>query len=292
MSIKKVKLSELKETFVVRIELNREHVEHLRDLIDTGVELEPLLVSFDDMELIDGRHRKAAYTELGITEVPCKFKKFDSNGDKIVAALQANVGGSLPPTPADINHTMQIMLLAGETRKSIIEKVSGVVGFPKKLVQNHLDRVQSDMVKARLRKAVNAVTTEGKTVPEAASEFGVKLETLQRNIAGKVDDGSTNAQQLKSHLSKEYGKLTLICGHNLSKMIRDLKDGVITVSESEDVIRHLKKLTDRFNHYHSEWLKRFGTHLGTVEKAERASVNHARKAQVSLGKRALGRMGL
>jgi hypothetical protein len=276
----------------VRIELRREHVGYLRDLIDAGITLDPLLVSEDDMEIIDGRHRKAAYLELGITEVECEIKKFASDTDKIITALRCNVGGSLPPTPADISHTMQILLTAGESRKSIIEKISGTIGFPKRLVQKHLDEVQSNLHKARLKKAVTAVASQGMTVHEAAIEFGVKLETLQRNLTNKVDENGTNVQQLKSYFSQQFAKFTLINGHNLSKVIRDLKDGVLTPDEVIEIISHVVKLKMRFDRYHDEWNKRFAAHIGIQAEVAEISKVRARKPQVSQGKKALDRMGL
>jgi ParB-like chromosome segregation protein Spo0J len=290
--IKKIKLSEVKDSFVVRISLKRDHVDYLRNLVETGIELDPLLVSEEDNELIDGRHRKQAYTELGITEVRCELKKFNSTSDKIIAALRANVGGSLPPTPADINHTMEILLASGESRKSIIEKMSETVGFPKKLIQNHLDNVQSHMAKARLIKAVNAVASNGKTVHEAAAEYGVKLETLQRNLSGKVDTNTTNVKQLKSHLSQQYGSLNKSIAANLSQVIRELKDGVIESEDAEDIMQHVNKLAARFKICHEEWVKRFASHIGIRAEASEATRVQARAPQVSQGKRALDRMGI
>ncbi len=285
-------LESLREDFIVRLELNREHIEHLKDLIGANVELDPLLVSEDDDEIIDGRHRKAAYIELGIKEVDCEVRKFDSQADKIVEALRRNVGGALPPTPSDISHTMQILLTAGESRKSIIEKVSTTVGFPKKLVQKHLDEVQSQLHKARLKKAIAAVTTHGKTVHEAAAEFGVKLETLQRNLAGKVDQNGTNVQQLKSYLSQQYTKLTLVSGQNLSRVIRGLKDGVLTTDDAQEIIIHVIKLKHRLDRYHDEWIQRFRAHVDTTDEVVVVSKRQERKSQLSQGKRALERMGV
>jgi predicted transcriptional regulator len=293
--IVKRQLAELKDDFVVRIELNRDHVDHLKDLIGAGVEMDPLLVSEDDDELIDGRHRKAAYLEIGIKEAECEIRTFASQAEKIVAALHANVGGSLPPTHADVNHTMQILLTSGESRKSIIEMVSERIGFPPKLIARHLDEVQSNMAKARLKKAASAVVNSGKTVHEAAAEEGVKLETLKKflKVEGETDDDrATSVNQVKSYLSTQFASLQCSQGQVLSKVLRELKDGLLTPEESQIVIEHVKKLTGRLNHHHEEWVKRFASHIGSTVEATEATKAKARKPQVSQGNKALDRMGI
>lgn len=286
-------LSEIKETFVIRLELNQGHVDYLKSLVESGVELPPLLLSADDHELIDGRHRVAAYRALNFTEAECTLEKFASQADKIITALQCNVGGSLPPTEGDVSHTMQILLTAGESRKSIIEKISKKVGFPPRLIKQHLDYVQSNLAKARLKKAVSAVVQSGKTVPEAAAEFGVKLETLQSNLEEKGEDNTTiSVNQLKSHLSVNFNKLNSIFGHNLSRVVRDLSDGVTKPEEAKEIIAHVNKLVARLNNRHAEWLKRFEIHIGSTASAAEVSRVKAREPKEKLGKRALARMGL
>lgn len=286
-------LSEIKETFVIRLELNQEHVGYLKSLVESGVEFPPLLVSADDKELIDGRHRLMAYRALNRTKAQCTLEKFVSQADKIITALQCNVGGSLPPTEADVSHTMQILLTAGESRKSIIEKISKKAGFPPRLIKQHLDHVQSNLAKARLKKAVSAVVNSDKTVPEAAAEFGVRLETLQSNLEEKGEDNTAvSVNQLKSHLSVNFNKLNHIFGNNLSRVVRDLSDGVTKPEEAEEIIAHVSRLVARLNHRHEEWLKRFEIHIGSTASATEVSRVKARESKEKFGKRTLVRMGL
>ncbi|MFA6459191.1 MAG: ParB N-terminal domain-containing protein [Candidatus Paceibacterota bacterium] len=288
-------LVDIKDNFVVRITLNREHVEHLKDLIESGVEMDPLLVSADDNELIDGRHRKAAYLELGIKDASCEVRTFSSQSEKIIEALQRNVGGSLPPTHADVNHTMEILLTSGESRKSIIEMMSARIGFPPKLVSRHLDEVQSNLAKARLKKAAHAVVNDGKTVHEAATEQGVKLETLKtflKTDAESGDDRATSVNQVKAYLSTQFRTLQGSMGQVLAKVLRELKDGILEPDEASEVMRHVNKLTARQNHHHDEWVKRFESHVGTTNKVTQMSKTSARAPQVSQANKALDRMGV
>jgi ParB-like chromosome segregation protein Spo0J len=289
-----VPLSAIKQTFVVRLQLNHAHVDYLKGLVEVGVELPPLRLSDDDNELIDGRHRLAAYQLLNQTETSCVLEKYDSQADKIIAALKANVGGSLPPTEADVSHVMQILLSVGESRKSIIEKISEQVGFPPRLVRQHLDYVQSNQAKARLKKAVSAVVNQGKTVPEAAAEFAIKIETLQANLKKKTggEQGAVNISQLKSHLSQNFNRLNSVFGHNLSRLTRDLTDGVSKPEEVADVLAHVNKLVRRLNLRHEEWLKRLGVHASSTTAAMEVSRVKARIPKEKAGKRTLALMGL
>ena len=290
-----LQLNQIQENFMVRVELNRDHVDHLKDLIGAGVVLDPILVSEEDKELIDGRHRKAAYLEMAFKEVECEARNFASDADKIVEALRCNVGGSLPPTHADVNHTMQILLASGATRKTIIEIVSERIGFPPKLIARHLDEVQSNMAKARLKKAAYAVVNDGKTVHEAAAEQGVNLETLRRRLKadGETDDDrATSVNQAKSYLSTSFASLQHSQGQVLSKVLRELKDGLISPEESQILIDHVKKLTLRLNRHHDEWVKRFASHIGVTTEALETAKAQARQPQVSQGKKALARMGI
>jgi ParB-like chromosome segregation protein Spo0J len=290
--IENLALATITEGFLVRVELDHKHIEHLKDLHSSGQELPPILVSEGDNELVDGRHRLAAYRELGVQSTSCEIRKFASRAEKIMVALAANVGGSLPPTHADINHTMQILLNEGESRKSIIQMVSDRIGFPAKLVARHLDEVQANIHKVRLKRAINDVVDKGKTIHEAAALHGVKLETLKANLADKISDGKSDVNQLKSHLSVSFNRVSHIYGRNISKLARDLRDGVISEEEARDVIRHMIKLMDRLNHRHNEWVKRFEKHVGVVTTSAAMSEVEAKQSRKQKSSTALEKMGL
>ena len=168
-------IGDIKENFLVRLELNLSHVEFLKSLVDAGEKLPPPLVSEGDCELIDGRHRIAAYKLRGDKEIIVHTRKFKTQAEKIATALSLNLGGSLPPSKGDISHVLELLLSVGESRRSIIELVSAKTSLPPRLIKDHLDYVQANIAKARLRKAVQAVTDKGMTVPEAAATFAVIL---------------------------------------------------------------------------------------------------------------------
>lgn len=289
-----VSLSEIKETFVIRLGLNQAHLDHLRALVETGVKLPHLLISLGDNELIDGRHRLAVYRSIGHSRVTCWVESFASDADKVARALECNVGGSLPPTEADITHTMQVFLSTGATRKYIIDIVSSRVGFPKPLVKKYLDQVQSQMGKVRLKKAVSDVVDHHKTVTDSAISNGVKLETLKAALKSesKHDPGVTDVAMLKSHFSCVFRSLGHTIGRRLSMAAQNLSDGVIENGDVEEIIVHTTTLVERLNHLHEEWVKRFELQGKSVEKANNHSMARTRKTNDGSAERTLARMGL
>ena len=285
------KLNELKETFFVRVGLNPSRVQHFAELLISGVELPPLLVAKDTNDVVDGRHRKTAHEEVGDTIVSCEIQKFESRAEMILEALRRNVGGSLPPERADINHTMEILLADGVSRKEIIARMSDLVGFPPKLIRLHLDEVQSSIGAARLSRAVKAVMNEGKTVPEAAAEFGVKLETLQKQIEPKADKRATNISHLKSWFGGRFGSLNMSNAQNLSNLLKDLKDGVVSEVDAKGVLEHVGKLIARQAKTYDDWNKRFNAQFGVTTAIGQLPTPRKKKDKVA-GKTALARMEL
>lgn len=65
VAIAQVPLKDLKETFFVRVALDEKHVIYLAQIIESGVELPPIVAVKGTNEIVFGRHRKAAYQRLG-----------------------------------------------------------------------------------------------------------------------------------------------------------------------------------------------------------------------------------
>lgn len=294
----KLALDTLKEKFFVRVHLNQDHVLHLAGLIENGVELPALLVADDggtyENGLVDGRHRKAAYQFLNIKEAECELRKFGSLSEMILTALQMNVGGALPPGASDISHTMELLLAADMSRKDIIAHTSKMAGFPEKLVQKHLDEVQSRMAKVRLNAAVKSVTINGMTVHEAAAKHGVKLIALQKHLQPTEEEenkGATNIPQLKAWLGRRFGSHNMSIAQGLSKLTHDLKDGITKPEEAAEVLEHLEKLAERQSQFFSNWMTRLGASKSVKEEVAKKPTKRQKK-DTRVSKNALERMGL
>lgn len=257
-----MELSEIREQFFVRTALNNGRVEALRTLHQNGVDLGPLVVSESPVAelngiLIDGRHRKVMYLGENVKKAEVELRRYDSLAEMIVDAMKCNSGGALPPTDADTNHALQELLESGTSRKAIIEMISTQMGLPKKLIQGHLDVVQSNMFKARVIKAKNAVINSDMTAQDAALKYDVDVKSVRKAL-GSEDKNKIEGsnQQIKATFSTVAKKLSLTVGHNMSRILRELKDGVMTTATAVDTFHHLDHTLRKLVVVHEQWAKR------------------------------------
>jgi ParB-like chromosome segregation protein Spo0J len=200
-----VPISELVNNFYVRIGLDNNHVRFLQGLREHGVVLEPIEIAKGTNEIIDGRHRVAVELNLGHTEIYCNEEVYSSKEAMIIAALKANVGGSLPPSPQDIVHTIECLLHEGLSRKVIISQVSERVGFPPKLVARYIDDVRSKVAKRRKAEAVTAIAGGDITLVDAAEKYSVNIEELKAEISGKPkEESGDDAKIIMARLSDKF----------------------------------------------------------------------------------------
>lgn len=291
------KLSNLKLTFYVRLGLNPERVEFFKRIIQSGQDIDPPIISDED-DVVDGRHRKAALEDLGYIETPCEIKHFESLQEKVLYALHANASSTLPPTSADINHTLQILLEARMARKDIIQQVNERTGFPPKFLQRILDDIQSNLAAARLNKAVNAVVSQNITAAEAAEQFHVKLETLQEHLAGgkkKLKKGGGVAKNFKSKAVRHYNSLVYSIGQLVSNLAKDIQDAVVAPEDTAEVVKCIKGIQRRFDRSIEDWIARLEAKGSTTQMVTTTLGRAERKAEkkkITLAQATLEKMGL
>src|SRR3989344_2561813 len=181
-----IKLSQIQETFFVRAELNEGRVQFFRGRFEADADVDPIIVTRKTFQLVSGRHRCAGATAAGKEEIIGFLIDEAPLVDLIVEGFKSNVGGPLPPSPADFNHTLRLLLEQGVSRRRILDMLGESTGLPRKLLIRHLDDVQSDMAKTRLARAVEAVTDGGFSVPQAAShsESGPRRRGLPESLRG------------------------------------------------------------------------------------------------------------
>lgn len=255
--VESVPLEKIAETFYVRLALDENHVIHLASLLENGVELPPILLNEETHELVDGRHRKAAHELRGSKEIPSTFRKFRDRAEMILAALQSNTGGPLPPNNQDITHAVELLLGQKLSGKDVIGMVFRETGLPKLLIRRFVNDVRSQMFRRRLSAAVQAVV-DGKTVMSAAAENDVPLEKLQAALGKKKETTSLNGDHFASHLSQRFGKFNRSMAQALLDVAGAVKDGVITDQTTVEIVSQLKKLSNRQRLMFEGWIKRLG----------------------------------
>ena len=289
-----MKLNDIKETFYVRVALSEEHVLRFAELYEHKAEVPLIKVTEGTMQLIDGRHRKAAMLLYGLTEAEVELVAEAEFPELIIQALKANVGGSLPPSKADIQLTIKILLEKKVTQKWIISQIHEMVGFPKSLVRRWLDNVHSELSKAKKVRALNAVTEGGMTVPDAAKEFGVDPETIKDAIRGKRKKaGELGANAIKGGITTKFKSLWASNGRLLRKLSQGYEDGEVTKECLQDVLAHIEHQVKNLTDNSLAWQRRLEATLkGVVGPNDSEFKPDSRQNSARVAERVLQKMGV
>lgn len=128
-----VDLRNLKTDWFVRTGLNEDHVLHLAELIEAGTELPPISIT-SDMLVVDGRHRIEAYKLNSLDKIKATLVEVRDKTSLIAEAYRANIGGALPPTPADTEHTIKLLVGSGASMK----KIATLLGLPPSITRRYV----------------------------------------------------------------------------------------------------------------------------------------------------------
>lgn len=251
-----VKISEITTPVYVRTELNDDRVLFFWELIEAKEEskIAPIKIT-RKKELVDGRHRKAAYENAERTEIPCEFVDVKDEVDMIVQAFKANnTGGPLPPTPADTEHTIRLML----DRNAPATQVGRMLGIPADLARSYINRVLSKVQREKLLNAARAVTDGGLTVPKAAEKYGVDVEDLRAHLSGRKRRKPQNGvADIQRRLTFEAKSKSSTHAAMLSNLLDRFRDGDVTESQVAGIFDHLDTLSKRTSRNIADWKGRF-----------------------------------
>lgn len=260
-----VKIAGLKTNLFVREGLNEGHVLYLADLIDGGTELPPILIT-RDMEIVDGRQRKEAFELNKRTEIPATFVDVRDDIQLIAMAYQANVGGSLPPTQQDTEHTIQLLLRRGVPKKQIAD----LLGLPASMARKYVNDVQSKTARLQLQKAVTAVTEAGLTIAKAAETYGVDLDKLKEIISGRRRKHKAGVADIQRGLSSTHKSLSLKNAALVRSLLEKYEDGDVSEKQAREIFEHIEDLQKKASRTFADWRKRFEAKV--VEVKETAKV--------------------
>lgn len=255
-------INQLNVAFYVRLKRNEDRVEQLADLIKNGTILDPIVVTEKTKQIVDGRHRLAAYERLEIKRIDCKLVPEMSETQLIAAAFEANCGGSLPPTNDDINHVIGLMLDKGVP----ITQICKTLPFPPGLVRTHVKNVSSAKNKQKLRFAVNDVADNDISIPAAAKKFGVDEKALRNEVRGKKPKGPTGtAGEMTGHLTSIGRSTSQKIAKVMMKLQELIETGEISKSQAETVIAELKKQAKNDVRKAADWEKRLRAKMANLK---------------------------
>ncbi|MES3004526.1 MAG: ParB N-terminal domain-containing protein [Patescibacteria group bacterium] len=248
-----VKLSDLKVNLFVRKSLDQDHVLHLAELIEAGVEMNTLIQVTEDMNVIDGRHRKEAYDLAKKTEVRVQVLRMDDESELIGYAYRANTGVSKLPTSADTDHTIMLLLEKGESMKRIGE----LLGLPTSVARKYAMEVKSRMARAKLQRAVDAVTEGGLTTVKAAEQYGVDLDKLKESLSGRRKKGKKGVAEILANLGRNQRSHSQKVANALRSLQDKYEDGDVVERQVRQILQHIEEGNARSARSLTEWKKRF-----------------------------------
>ncbi len=233
----------LQKNLFVRQELNEDHALYLAELLENGMELPPIEITKDRI-IIDGRHRIEAYELLNRKQIPAMVVDLQDEADLISRAYRSNMGGSLPPTPQDTEHTVSLLINRGESVKRIAE----LLGLPPGMTRKYITTVRSKQARQALIKASNAVTNQSFTVKQAAEQFGVDIKKLQQALGGNRKKQKENGVAgINQTVTLKFRSLAGYNAMTMKKLFEQLEDGDVTKAQVIEYLDHydglLKKQT-------------------------------------------------
>lgn len=254
-------ISEIKVNLFVRTALNDDHAIMLAQLLQNGVEL-PAIKITPDGTIIDGRHRLEAHDTCGHKEIACEVVEVKDEIEMISLAFQANLGGSLPPSTQDTEHTIKLLLERNEPQKNI----AALLNLPPSMAKAYVKNVQSKISRQKMQRAVAAVTDGGQNVVQAAEEQGIDPERLKEVISGKRRQSKRGVAELQGEISTVFRSKSSKTASILKRLFDMYEDGDVTHKQVEDIITHIKNLNGRADRVVADWESRFAS-LKTPKKS-------------------------
>ena len=199
-----------------------------------------------------------AYERNGIKEVDVEIVNPADMLEMIALAYKSNLGGSLPPTMRDTEHTVSLMLEHNASKKLIAEKLM----LPLGLARKYIATVQSKITRMKLIKATSAITEQGLTVAKAAEQFDVDPERLKETISGHKRKGKTGIADVQRTITRTFKSVSQKNAALLRGLIDQFTDGDISEKQLKEIFTHVESCQKKSTRSVSEWKKRF---LATVD---------------------------
>lgn len=239
--VESISLGDLQINAFVRAGIDENHVLFLGQLIEGGTELPPILITANN-EVIDGRHRIQAHDVLGREIIQAKIVEVNSPEEIIAMAFRANMGGSLPPSPQDIEHTISLLVESKKTAQAISELLS----LPQEMVSSYVAEVKARLARKKLQDAVRDVIDNDLAPKAAAKKHGVELDKLKAELSGNKQKSKQSSNTLQKKLTFTFKS----CGGTVGKAMKTLQllanEGDISKQEIQEIFDHIEDFLHRF----------------------------------------------
>jgi hypothetical protein len=248
-----VPITSLKTNLFVRKSLNYDHANMLKKLMVAGKKLPAIQIN-PDFVVIDGRHRIAAHEMLGLKEIEVEVIAVTDEIDMSSMAFKANDGGALPPSDADKEHTVELLI----DRKESHHNIAKLLGLPLDLVRHYIKSIKSKSSARKLAAAAADVTTGGLTMTKAAEAHNVDIDKLRTKLGGGIHCHE-GLDGLKARISSSHRSIAARDAAVCRGVIEKYEDGIMTAKQAERIFDYLGRLHESATASLADWRKRFET---------------------------------
>ena len=263
-SVRVVQIEDIRYGNFVRVALDSDRVLHLAELIEGGVTLDPIKINSNNV-IIDGRHRIEAYLLCGKKVIDAYMVDITDEVEMIAEAFKANTGGAMPPTQADIEHTVELLLEKNGTIKSIAECLS----LPNSLVRKLINSVKLRLTRQKVQKAISAVADGGLTVAKAAEQYGVDVEQVKELMTSRRRKKNVGGVQ---EMKKNFTAMARSSAQKTARALRTLfdkyEDGDVMGRQVKDLLDQLDKLHKQSGRSLGGWRQRLEAKMGATKLKE------------------------
>lgn len=245
-------IAQLKINLYVRRTLDEDRVIELAQLIEHGIELDPIEVTPDN-RVIDGRHRIEAHNLLNREAIRARVTVVADETDTIARAYRANTGGAKPPTQEDTEHTVTLLLSHGQTHRRIAE----LLGLPVSLTRKFIETIQSKAKRMKMQQALDAVANGGLSPLQAAQKHNLDVELVKGAISGrrkKTKDGFAGIQHSVTTLYRSASQKNRMV---LESVLRRYEDADVTEKQVLQILAHMEKSHKSMGQRIQDWRARF-----------------------------------
>ena len=264
--IHEIEIDSLTIPFYVRKKLDQDHVMYLAELIEGGVIVDPIQVTAADdgkFAILDGRHRIEAHKLLDRKHIQARVMPPMKNVvEEISAAFKANIGGALPPSREDVEHTVSLLCAQGVSTREIAH----LLPIPPSLARKYVNMVSSRALRARMRQAMEAVTDGDLTIPESAKKFDIDTETLRKNLGGRKKKGQLRLSEAVNVIRRQFRSFSQRNAAMFKRLFDDYEDGEVSAELVDKTLDTFKKSIKQMSVSFDGWKQRFDAAKPTQAK--------------------------
>lgn len=235
----------------------------LLDLYQAGTPIDLIIVN-PDLEIVDGRHRHMMYQIADVLEIKVLVVDIIDTEQLIAAAYQANLGGSLPPTRQDTEHTIAMLI----KRDTTIKRIAEILALPPQMVRGYAKEVKAKLERQAIQAALNDMTQNGMNVQQAADKNGIPPEKLKNAITPKRKKERKHVvSETKRRITALHRSLGIKEANIYKSLSERLEDADLTADQVSDILGHISQLQRRSMRTHEEWVTRFAARAGNGKAA-------------------------